>query len=179
MAAKNNNPRDRMRSAQYLGSVLKTSRLWNGWVNFVRDLAAARDCVSFRVQTVCFHCIIRAEARSSPHQSALFRPCLRPSERVPARYVPSKTPAGGAGGGFDGTKRAGTRSDSRKQGRNSADGCGEDRTSAGRRAQIECELQTFTTRVTTSSPMSSWRIPTTLSPGIIQNYTANNDVMYV
>ena len=29
----------------------------------------------------------------------------------------------------DGTKRAGTRSDGRKQGRNSADGCGEDRAS--------------------------------------------------
>ena len=31
------------------------------------------------------------------------------------------------GGGFDGTEWAGTRSDGRKQGRNSVDGCGEDR----------------------------------------------------
>ena len=33
-----------------------------------------------------------SKARSSPHPSALFRPCLRPSERVPARSVPSKQP---------------------------------------------------------------------------------------
>ena len=32
-----------------------------------------------------------------------------------------------AGGGFDGTERAGTGSRGRKQDRNSADGCGEDR----------------------------------------------------
>ena len=32
-------------------------------------------------------------------------------------------------GGFDGTERAGTRSDGRKRGRNSAGGCGEDRSS--------------------------------------------------
>ena len=32
-----------------------------------------------------------------------------------------------AGGGFDWTERAGTRSDGRKQGRHSADGCGEGR----------------------------------------------------
>ena len=31
-----------------------------------------------------------SQVRSSPHASALFRPCLRPSERVPARSVPSK-----------------------------------------------------------------------------------------
>ena len=31
-------------------------------------------------------------ARSSPHPSALFRPCLRLSERVPARFVTSKPP---------------------------------------------------------------------------------------
>ena len=42
----------------------------------------------------------------------------------------SKPPSGAAGGGFDGTERAGTRSDGRKQGRNSADGCGEDRASS-------------------------------------------------
>ena len=50
-----------------------------------------------------------AKARFSPHPSAPFRPGLQPFERVPARSVPSKSlPA-------------------RKQGRNSADGCGEDR----------------------------------------------------
>ena len=67
--------------------------------------------------------------RSSPHPSALLRPCWRPSERVPARSVPSKPPPGAPGGGFDGTERTGTRSGGRKQGRNSADGCGEDRAS--------------------------------------------------
>ena len=68
-----------------------------------------------------------AETRSSPHPSALFQPCLRPSERVPARFVTSKPPPGAPGGGFDGTERAETLSDGRKQDRNSADGCGEDR----------------------------------------------------
>ena len=43
------------------------------------------------------------------------------------RLIPEKTAPAGAGGGFDGTERAGTRSGGRKQGRNSADGCGEDR----------------------------------------------------
>ena len=64
-----------------------------------------------------------ADARSSPHPSALFRPCLRLSGRVPVRSVPLKPISIAAGGGFDGTGRAGTRSD----GRNSADGCGDDR----------------------------------------------------
>ena len=68
-----------------------------------------------------------SEARSSPHPSALFRPCLQPSERVTARSVPSKPPPGAPGGGFDGTERTRTRSAGRKQDRNSADGCGEDR----------------------------------------------------
>ena len=50
--------------------------------------------------------LVRAEdnARSSPHPSALFRPCLRPSDRVPARFVSSKpSPAvpAASGGGFD------------------------------------------------------------------------------
>ena len=67
--------------------------------------------------------------RSSPQPSALLQPCLRPSERVAARSVPLKPPPGAAGGGFEGTERAGTRSDGLKQGRNSADRCGEDRTS--------------------------------------------------
>ena len=75
-----------------------------------------------------------AQARLSPLPSALFRPCLRPSERVTARSVPSKPPlqkvAAGAvpGGGFDGTERAVMRWGGRKLGRNSADGCGGDRT---------------------------------------------------
>ena len=70
-----------------------------------------------------------ARARSSPHPSALFRLCLRPAERTPARSVPSKPPPGAAGCSFDGTERARTRSDGRKQSRNSADRCGEDRAS--------------------------------------------------
>ena len=47
------------------------------------------------------------------------------------RFRPVKTASSGApaatGGGFDGTEPAGTRSNGRKQGRNSADRCGEDR----------------------------------------------------
>ena len=49
-----------------------------------------------------------SEARSSPHPPALFRSCLRPSGRVPARS---------------------TRSGGRNQDRNSADWYGEDRAS--------------------------------------------------
>ena len=41
----------------------------------------------------------------------------------------SRQVAGAAGGGFDVTERAGKRSDGRKQGWNSADGCGADRVS--------------------------------------------------
>ena len=47
----------------------------------------------------------RCYARSSPHPSALLRPCVRPSERVPASSVPSKPPPVAAGGGL--TERAG------------------------------------------------------------------------
>ena len=54
--------------------------------------------------------LLTSHARSSPHPSALFRPCLR-------RSILSKPPPAASGGGFDGTKRAGTRSDGRKQGR--------------------------------------------------------------
>ena len=57
-------------------------------------------------------------------------------------FRPVKTASIAAGGGFDGTERAGTRSDSRKQGRNSADGCGEDRAcvvgSSTRTACMDC-----------------------------------------
>ena len=89
-------------------------------------------------------------SRSSLHTSALFRPCLRPSERVPARSVPSKLRM------YPGQNRprrrwrlqrrmetvltgrvAGTRSDGRKQGRISADGCGEDRASLRLRLQTD------------------------------------------
>ena len=48
---------------------------------------------------------IACETRSSPHPSALFRPCLRPSERVPARSVRSKPPPTAAGDGL--TRRNG------------------------------------------------------------------------
>ena len=40
--------------------------------------------------------------RSSPHPSALFLSSLRPSERVPARSVPSKPPPSPLGGGLTG-----------------------------------------------------------------------------
>ena len=42
------------------------------------------------IDVASFHCYFHL--LSSPHPSALFRPCLRPSERVPARSVPSKPP---------------------------------------------------------------------------------------
>ena len=63
---------------------------------------------------------VSSYARSSPHPSALFRPCLRSSERVSVRSAPSASRA--PGNDFDGTEQAGTRSNGRKQGRNSADG---------------------------------------------------------
>ena len=55
--------------------------------------------------------------------------CDRPSASQPSPFRPVKTASITDGGGFDGTERAGTRSDGRKQSRNSADGCGEDRAS--------------------------------------------------
>ena len=45
----------------------------------------------------------------------------------PCPFRPVKTAPSSAGGGFDRTERAGTRSNVRKQGRNSADECDEDR----------------------------------------------------
>ena len=42
------------------------------------------------------------DARSSQHPAALFRPCLRPSERVPARSVSSKPPPAALGAGLTG-----------------------------------------------------------------------------
>ena len=49
-----------------------------------------------------------------------------------------------AGGGFAGTERAGTRSDGRKQGRNSADGCGEDRPLSGPSGQCLAQCSSGT-----------------------------------
>ena len=43
----------------------------------------------------------RGHARSSPLPSALLRPCLRPSERVPARSVITASSSGWTGSGFD------------------------------------------------------------------------------
>ena len=53
--------------------------------------------------------VLLSEARSSPHPSAPFRPCLRPSERVAARSVPSKPPPGAdrAGATLTGAVRTG------------------------------------------------------------------------
>ena len=56
------------------------------------------------------------------HQHCYGPVCDRPSA---SRSVTLAVRA--PGGGFDGTERAETRSDGRKQGWNSADGCGEDR----------------------------------------------------
>ena len=56
-------------------------------------------------------------------------PALFATVRVhPDPFRPVKTVSSGASR-FDGTKRAEMRSDRRQQGRNSSDGCGEDRTS--------------------------------------------------
>ena len=56
---------------------------------------------------------------------ALFATVLARPDTFRPPKPPSAAPA--AEGGFDGTKRTRTRSDGRQQGRNSADGCGEDR----------------------------------------------------
>ena len=66
---------------------------------------------------------------SGPHctRQRCFGPvCDRPSASRPVPSRQNRLQAA-AGGGFDGTERAGTRSADRKQGRHSADGCGEDR----------------------------------------------------
>ena len=57
--------------------------------------------------------------------------CNRPSASrpVPSRQNRLQARLEAAGSGFAGMERAGTRSDGRKQRRNSADGCGEDRAS--------------------------------------------------
>ena len=52
---------------------------------------------------------------------------LSPVLTAPVSTVLALFALGAAGGGFDGTERAGMRSDGGKQGRNSADGCDEDR----------------------------------------------------
>ena len=61
------------------------------------------------------------------HRPSASRPVSSSQNHLQARQVPPGAP----GGGFDGTERAGTRSDGHKQGRNSADGCGEDRAGSG------------------------------------------------
>ena len=60
---------------------------------------------------------------------ALYGSCIgtQLSKMISMACVPSKLPPAPVGGGFDGTERAGTRSDGCKHGRNSADGCDEDR----------------------------------------------------
>ena len=67
-----------------------------------------------------------------------------PVNAVPALFATDRArpgpPPGAAGGGFDGTERAGTRSDGREQGGNSADGCGEDRALDGWGSAEKCEL---------------------------------------
>ena len=70
----------------------------------------------------------RHRLKSGPHRtrqccSGPVCDCPSASRPVPCRQSRPRP----AGDGFDGTERAGTRSDGRKQGRNSADGCGEDR----------------------------------------------------
>ena len=84
---------------------------------------------------------LEPQVRSSPHPLGLFRTCLRPS-------VKSKPPPAAAGGGSEETKRAGMRSDGRKQDRNSADGCGEDRASvcSSDRGQVHRSVQLMAVR---------------------------------
>ena len=73
------------------------------------------------------------EGDSSPVLTAPVSavPALFATVRVrPGPLRPVKTSSSAAGAGFDGTEWARTRSEGRKQGQNSADGCGEDRASA-------------------------------------------------
>ena len=73
----------------------------------------------------------------SIRQKAVRRPSIMRSSRTSEDPTPQETPGlqdpgsrkTASSGGFGGTERAGTRSDGRKQCRNSADGCGEDRAS--------------------------------------------------
>ena len=68
--------------------------------------------------------------KSGPHRTR--QRCFGPvCNRLSASQL-VKTASSDAGGGFDGTRRAGTRSDGRKHCRNNADGCGEDRASDSR-----------------------------------------------
>ena len=86
------------------------------------------SCTTFSTSNLCFTASASAstEVRSSPHPSALFRPCLRPSERVPARSVPSKPPPAMLGAVLTGRNGSG-RARTVATARNSAAGCGEDR----------------------------------------------------
>ena len=69
-----------------------------------------------------------ASVKPGPHRTRQRCSALFPTVRArPGPFRPAKTASSGARGDFDGTERAGTRSDGRKQGRNSADGCDEDR----------------------------------------------------
>ena len=65
---------------------------------------AAPGTETFDRTTVFSH---SSKARPSPHPSALFQPCLRPSERVPVRSVPSKL-LSAAVSGFDAPSAAGS-----------------------------------------------------------------------
>ena len=89
-----------------------------------------RLCRCDRSLTSFFH---KRSLKPGPHrtrQRSSGPVCHRPSASRPVGpFGPVKTSPGAAGGGFDRTERVVTRSDGRKQVRNSADGCGEDRAS--------------------------------------------------
>ena len=79
-----------------------------------------------------------SEARSSPHPAALFRPCLRPSERVPAmsRPVPPRQ------------NRLQRRLEVTGQNAPGDDGCGEDRAS-----EVTIEAPRATARTHSRAPV--------------------------
>ena len=67
--------------------------------------------------------------KPGPHRTRQRR--YGPVSDHPSASRPGPSRGSIAGGGFDGTERAGTRSDGRTQDRNCADGCGGDRASNG------------------------------------------------
>ena len=69
--------------------------------------------------------LVAIQNKPGPHHTR--QGCSGPVCDRPSAFRPVKTAFKAPGVSFDGTERAGMRSDGRKQDRNSADGCGEDR----------------------------------------------------
>ena len=143
--------------------VLRTSLNKNVWIaKIANDLwicgslqlcyqlgSAAEDTAPAGGSAAPLRCYNRREPLTpGPHHTRqrCFGPvCDRPSASrpVPRLKNKNKIASSAAGGGFHGTERAGTRSDGRKQGRNGADGCGEDRAWQVARTRRRRRLITF------------------------------------